>query len=476
MKDNDAKFRQQFSEEDLAELKDLLNRTYSPEVEKASGLVRTPWNPETLRSENVVIFGATPYGGLAFFAMQELGISVRCFCDNDPRKQGTTLLERPVLSPQELVSQYPEATIFLAIPYFDELIKQLSELGFTKLRDCMSLYAKVDIWKLIEKQRNVFEFSPSVSLNETPKRILCYARLFVLYMTLLERLGDSRQAVLDDYFGTRVKNEFPSICGGWMPSLRDQFSPKLPFVFIFGVPNGGTTILKRILSEHPEISARNKESTRETYLFCSGLSDQAVLEGLMRWEKDASDSGKSVILEKTPQHIFYWQRIVSLVSNRKFIFIMRDGRDVVAGNAAMQRFNREFVAQMWIDSIKEYEMLQRALCGDTFLVHLKDFQSSPETTIRKMLEFVGVGSDLKTVEYMLQYHERASAAGKKIEKPASVVDCHTASQLRNHQIQQPLQKSTSRWKRDLPYEEFPELHEKMKPWLIKYGYMDEEPT
>src|SRR5580658_9202919 len=53
----------------------------------------------------LVIMGTGELGRVMGQRLQQLPIEIKCFCDNNPKKQGSTFLGRPTLSVAEAVKQ-----------------------------------------------------------------------------------------------------------------------------------------------------------------------------------------------------------------------------------------------------------------------------------------------------------------------------------------------------------------------------------
>ena len=60
-------------------------------------------------SGNLVIYGAGFQGLLTAYLLDQQGIKVLCFGDQDIKKQGTTYYGLPVYSPEEMKQKYPDA-------------------------------------------------------------------------------------------------------------------------------------------------------------------------------------------------------------------------------------------------------------------------------------------------------------------------------------------------------------------------------
>jgi hypothetical protein len=286
------------------------------------------------------------------------------------------------------------------------------------------------------------------------------------------KITESLPFLLEKYYRNRLREDFPSISWGWNLTTRKRVCPQSHFAFIVGAPNSGTTLLFRILLEHPEIWGIFKESR----LFTTCHSDREIIATLFNWEHQTRQLGKTLILEKTPAHIGYWTRIHTLVPNHKFLFILRDGRDNVASCVASYKRSYEEMTQVWIDALSEYETINRAFAEDVRLVHLKDLQQKPEQTMIDVLKFLGLKYSDEILSLILSYHKRPRRfAGLSndvpLEKPETITNIATHNQLRCYQVNQPIQEDTSRWQTEFPYEKYPRLHEKMATWLIKYGYL-----
>jgi len=122
-------------------------------------------------------------------------------------------------------------------------------------------------------------------------------------------------------------------------------------IVIMGCPRSGTTWLHGMLAEHPRVAGLG-----ETYLFTDYV---AVLHGAYRrrWrpyvgldkvlgeeafrdcvrsfarealESVAEQSGKSVLVEKSPANVLVWREIRALFPEAWLVHLLRDPRDVVA--------------------------------------------------------------------------------------------------------------------------------------------------
>jgi len=113
----------------------------------------------------------------------------------------------------------------------------------------------------------------------------------------------------------------------------------LPIAFIIGAPRSGTTILCDVLGEHREI-----ESISEPYFIWDwksggGLDDVRTAAdvtpenaGFIRREFSHAleNSGKKILVEKTPENCFRVPFMHEVFPEAKWIFLYRNGLDVIA--------------------------------------------------------------------------------------------------------------------------------------------------
>ena len=84
------------------------------------------------KGSRVVLFGSGKVGREAKQMLEGMGVSVYCFCDNDPSKWNTMLLGIPIISPEELKQEYSENMLIQITTGASRAIeKQLKEMGIT---------------------------------------------------------------------------------------------------------------------------------------------------------------------------------------------------------------------------------------------------------------------------------------------------------------------------------------------------------
>jgi FkbM family methyltransferase len=127
----------------------------------------------------VALFGAGALGAELGYALQRVGVSVAYHCDNDPRKQGTTLAGRPVVSIEALAARAPDALVVIAVAsHGREAVDQLTRAGFEPGRilrkpgdadaELLAMYAMVGTQRLYEGC--VHEAAPGTILEYLERR------------------------------------------------------------------------------------------------------------------------------------------------------------------------------------------------------------------------------------------------------------------------------------------------------------------
>lgn len=206
-------------------------------------------------------------------------------------------------------------------------------------------------------------------------------------------------------------------------------------IFLVGCPRSGTTLLQSLLSAHPQIAsfpeskffqcllpAENSRRRQlgiiahqlkpwlETY-FKNDIKRPEMLHyfpklPLMRLYTQqffkilsilADEQGKSLVLEKTPQHIFYLETITYYFPNSPVIHLIRKGQDVVA---SLYEATHQY-PQYW-DGVWELEKCidwwnqtcqisqQYAHHPNHILVSYEQLVQNPETVLQKLCNFLEI--------------------------------------------------------------------------------------
>ncbi|PKN08853.1 MAG: hypothetical protein CVU73_06375 [Deltaproteobacteria bacterium HGW-Deltaproteobacteria-8] len=106
----------------------------------------------------IVVFGTGERGRRCRERLARLGVSVRCFADNDPKRQGTLLDGIPVLAPQALAGQAAGLPVIVCSWAQESIVGQLRCLGVRGIyADDASAYPPRSLVENAEKLRAVYD-------------------------------------------------------------------------------------------------------------------------------------------------------------------------------------------------------------------------------------------------------------------------------------------------------------------------------
>ena len=108
--------------------------------------------------------------------------------------------------------------------------------------------------------------------------------------------------------------------------------------------------------------------------------------------------------DKTPQNTFFINHIFPVYPNAKYIFIIRDGRDVINSLIKMMRVNKNYknysklkiikkATLLWNESIESYDYLLKRN-ANVKLVKYEDFTANPSIIINELITFLEVDKGL----------------------------------------------------------------------------------
>ncbi|MGB3405558.1 MAG: sulfotransferase [Microcoleaceae cyanobacterium] len=239
-----------------------------------------------------------------------------------------------------------------------------------------------------------------------------------------------------------------------------RFKSTVP-IFLLGCPRSGTTLLQSLLSAHPQIASFTEskffqclppaeQSKRrklgmissqlkpwlETY-FRDYLKRPELLQYLPQLpfrtlyaqrffeilSRLASEQGKSIVLEKTPQHIFFLEHIITHFSQSKIIHLIRKGEDVVASLYEATHKYPQYWDGVWeVDKCIDwwnravYTSKKYANHPNHLLVSYEELLESTDTILKNICDFL----ELSYHPEMIQNYASASqslildAAGRSV--------------------------------------------------------------
>jgi len=220
--------------------------------------------------------------------------------------------------------------------------------------------------------------------------------------------------------------------GGWS---RLQAPP----IFVVGAPRSGTTWVYEILTAPPVVAG-----VYESFLF-SDHDGVGGLFGEVQWrDRQGVGVGQLVpreelvadlrqlttqwlgrvigpeqrfLVEKSPSHLQVAEVILEILGDARFVYVLRDGRDVlVSSRAAGRSWASEWrrrrlpvelpplrAARAWAEAHRDAVQLQARLPGGSFMtVRYEDLRHDPFPWFRKLYDFCGIPYDEELLQQVFE--------------------------------------------------------------------------
>jgi len=143
----------------------------------------------------------------------------------------------------------------------------------------------------------------------------------------------------------------------------------------------------------------------------------------------------------------------------RFLFMLRDGRDVAASRKMVGQFNQSMaqVAEGWTKQIVKFERFAARACERAILVPYEKLACNPEAEMRHLMEKLG----LTWSDRLLAFH----ALNLSIHRSPT-------GHLSGQQVKTPIgTRSIGRWKKDLTADEVREFEAQAGETLARLGYL-----
>jgi hypothetical protein len=202
-----------------------------------------------------------------------------------------------------------------------------------------------------------------------------------------------------------------------------------PF-FIVGCGRSGTTLLRTMLSQHPQVAIPLESLFIIDYLRARpkpAFSLQKLMAceyELVEWglevvpddlkgcvtAKELVDRvhelymrkhGKTIWGQKTPRFVRYGELLKANYPQAKFIHLIRDPRAVVSSliRSNVHQSNAYFAARRWLKDVKAGLALKEEYPADVLEVRYEDLVSKPEGILQQVCAFLGLSFDPAMLEY-----------------------------------------------------------------------------
>jgi hypothetical protein len=186
--------------------------------------------------------------------------------------------------------------------------------------------------------------------------------------------------------------------------------------FIFSSVRSGSTLLRMILNTHSKIYAPHElhlASIRvdfeipaaEKAVEALGLNDRDLTN--MLWDRLLTTalqrSGKEILIEKTPNSVFMWNRVAQCWPDGRYIYLLRHPAAIIDSwrRARTSQSEDDAIASVtrYLKSLSE---ARRTLPGHT--IRYEDLTTEPDIEARKLCDFLGVDYEPQMIKYGEQDH------------------------------------------------------------------------
>jgi Sulfotransferase family len=192
-----------------------------------------------------------------------------------------------------------------------------------------------------------------------------------------------------------------------MPGDRLLITP----TFLLSSVRSGSTLLRVILNSHSQIHAPHELHLQVLRVkIARGFAQRAMgelrldergLEHLL-WDRllhrELTASGKRLIVDKTPNNVFIWQRLPEAWPDARFIFLLRHPAAIADSLfRATKDPNHDQVVSRVLDYGNALEEARRNLQGLT--VTYEDLVTEPERVVSLVCDFLGVPWEPEMLNY-----------------------------------------------------------------------------
>lgn len=283
--------------------------------------------------------------------------------------------------------------------------------------------------------------------------------------------------------------------------VKCQEDTQTPPFFILGSGRNGSTLLSALLNQHPELMIPpeqwvlyemiikyklfNFHSWNDLVNLMLGLiadpgsnegwaTDftplytelkqlskedrclQEIIDAIYSLHGDQQEQQFECWGEKSPINTVYLKFIYPVYPDSQYIFLLRDGRDVVS--SMVKNNNREinFAIWKWKHSIRMYRWIRKRVSEDQLLlVRYEDLVRQPESTLKKLTQFLNI------------------SFSKNILNHQGSLDYLNVREMQHHQnLQNPLSStSIGKWEKRLSEKEKEYLLPRLENLLGEFGYL-----
>jgi hypothetical protein len=256
-------------------------------------------------------------------------------------------------------------------------------------------------------------------------------------------------------------------------------------LFVLGVPRSGTTMLARLLNSHPNVIQTYEAAPFLVFGFMVNNAKLSAVEPAHPilhgkeyqnlWAAQLETSARDVIeafyeqvrLQEHKEHIVYWgdkhphnnaylPMINRLYPRARYIYIVRDPRDVACSIKEMEQIDIEQVLAIWQEISGDYERFQSTKPAEQlYLARYEDIVADYVGEMTRLMQWLELPCEASFIETVRRRQ------GEDFHRPdkASTFDFS--------------KRSVARWQRCLSADEAQQVATRASDYMVKYGYAAE---
>jgi len=240
--------------------------------------------------------------------------------------------------------------------------------------------------------------------------------------------------------------------------MENKLLNNLNLISISGCGHSGTTLTATVLGAHKNLLL----IPTETRMFLDKSYD------INNFIFNNYSGKETMVIEKTPNHVYVLDKIKKEYPDAKFILNIRDPRDIVSS-----LYNRFEDWNKSIDRLKkDFEYIKK-FYSFGHLVKYEDIVNNFEDTFIDICKYINMDFD----ENMLEYYKYApNWYGVENPKDSNGKDKVYKNNISNHetkrswQVKQPLFDGTGRWKKELNGSQIEDLVKNVGEVANFFGY------
>jgi hypothetical protein len=189
---------------------------------------------------------------------------------------------------------------------------------------------------------------------------------------------------------SRMLNQHPNLAVPPESHLYNTFHPWHSHYGSLAAPQNRANLVADIVASGPLRDWSPRLRADEVLAHIDGEDFGAVVDGVMRaW---AARQGKRRWGEKTPKHVRYWRQISADFEGSPVIHVVRDGRDV-ALSMIEARFGPKSIyscAKEWKEYLEQVEHIRNSVPHALFFeLAYEDLLEDPRRVLKETCEFLG---------------------------------------------------------------------------------------